>query len=238
MRTFGLIGKNLSHSFSKQYFSKKFIENKITDTEYLNFELEEISEFKRLIRRKKIHGLNVTIPYKESIIPLLDELSEEAKLINAVNTIHFQNEKLIGHNTDYIGFINSIQPLLNGRNKALILGSGGVSKAIQYALIQLGIKYKTASRNTSFDYLDISKEITDYYNIIINTTPVGSYTSIDQYPNIPYKYLNEKNLLFDVIYNPHETKFLAYGRMKNTQTKNGLEMLKIQAEESWRIWNR
>ena len=238
MRTFGLIGKNLIHSFSKQYFSEKFIKKKITNTQYLHFELENISEFKGLIKKTKIHGLNVTIPYKKSIIPFLDELSEEASLIGAVNTIHFNKGKLIGYNTDYIGFKKSIQPLLKGRNKALVLGNGGASKAIQYALIQLGIKFKIISRNTSFDYSDIIKQTTEYYSIIINTTPLGSYPKIDQQPNIPYKYLNKNNLLFDVIYNPNETKFLAYGRARNTQTKNGVEMLKIQAEESWKIWNQ
>mgnify|MGYP001393858823 CR=1 FL=1 len=237
MRTFGLIGRNLEYSFSSQYFNKKICEEKITDAQYLNFELKEISEFKLLIERNKLSGLNITIPYKEAIIPFLDELSKEAKSIGAVNTIRFSNEKLIGYNTDYLGFINSIQPLLKGRNKAIILGNGGAAKAIKYALQKLSIEYKTVNRNTSFDYLDITKEITGYHTIIINTTPVGSYPKTDETPNIPYEYLNEDYLLFDLIYNPYETKFLAYGKARNTQIKNGLEMLQIQAEESWKIWN-
>lgn len=237
MRTFGLIGKSLEHSFSSQYFNEKFFKEGITDTQYLNFELKDISEFKQLIEKNKLSGLNITIPYKESIIPFLDELNEEAKEIGAVNTIQFSNGKTIGHNTDHIGFTNSIQPLLEGRNKAIILGDGGAAKAIKYALKKLNIEYKTINRNTSFDYLDITKQITGYYTIIINTTPVGSYPDINDFPKIPYEYLNQNYLLFDLIYNPNETKFLAYGKAKNAQTKNGLEMLQLQAEESWNIWN-
>jgi shikimate dehydrogenase len=237
MRTFGLIGKSLEHSFSSQYFNEKFFKEGITDTQYLNFELKDISEFKQLIEKNKLSGLNITIPYKESIIPFLDELNEEAQEIGAVNTIQFSNGKTIGHNTDQIGFTNSIQPLLEGRNKAIILGDGGAAKAIKYALKKLNIEYKTINRNTSFDYLDITKQITGYYTIIINTTPVGSYPNINDFPKIPYEYLNQNYLLFDLIYNPNETKFLAYGKAKNAQTKNGLEMLQLQAEESWNIWN-
>ena len=237
MRTFGLIGKSLEHSFSSQYFNEKFFKEGITDTQYLNFELKDISEFKQLIEKNKLSGLNITIPYKESIIPFLDELNEEAKEIGAVNTIQFRNGKTIGHNTDHIGFTNSIKPLLEDRNKAIILGDGGAAKAIKYALKKLNIEYKTINRNTSFDYLDITKQITGYYTIIINTTPVGSYPNINDFPKIPYEYLNQNYLLFDLIYNPNETKFLAYGKAKNAQTKNGLEMLQLQAEESWNIWN-
>ena len=237
MRTFGLIGKSLEHSFSSQYFNEKFFKEGITDTQYLNFELKDISEFKQLIEKNKLSGVNVTIPYKESIIPFLDELNEEAQEIGAVNTIQFSNGKTIGHNTDHIGFTNSIKPLLEDRNKAIILGDGGAAKAIKYALKKLNIEYKTINRNTSFDYLDITKQITGYYTIIINTTPVGSYPNINDFPKIPYEYLNQNYLLFDLIYNPNETKFLAYGKAKNAQTKNGLEMLQLQAEESWNIWN-
>ena len=237
MRTFGLIGKSLEHSFSSQYFNEKFFKEGITDTQYLNFELKDISEFTELIKTHKLSGLNITIPYKESIIPFLDELNEEAKEMGAVNTIQFRNGKTIGHNTDHIGFTNSIKPLLEDRNKAIILGDGGAAKAIKYALKKLNIEYKTINRNTSFDYLDITKQITGYYTIIINTTPVGSYPNINNFPKIPYEYLNQNYLLFDLIYNPNETKFLAYGKAKNAQTKNGLEMLQLQAEESWNIWN-
>jgi len=237
MRTFGVVGNSLRHSFSAQYFKDKFLKEGITNTEYLNLELENISEFKGLIKKHKFAGLNITIPYKKSILPFLDEISKEAKIIGAVNTIRFNNDKLIGYNTDYIGFLYSIQPLLKGRDKALILGDGGAARAIKYALTKLGVKYKIVNRNTAFDYLDIKRETTSYYTIIINTTPQGTFPEISGYPKIPYEYLNKDNLLFDLIYNPYETKFLAYGKANDAQTKNGLEMLQIQAEESWRIWN-
>ena len=237
MKTFGLIGRNLEHSFSAQHFNKKFLEEGITETQYLNFELNSISEFKQLIEENNLTGLNVTAPYKKIIIPFLDELNKEANIIGAVNTIHFNKGRLIGYNTDYIGFKQSIKPLLQGRKKALILGNGGAAKAIKYVLKNLGIEYITVSRNTSLDYLDIKKQIFDNYNIIINTTPLGSSPNINNLPDIPYEYLNKDHLLFDLIYNPKETRFLHYGRANNAQTKNGLEMLQIQAEESWKIWN-
>jgi len=237
MRTFGLIGKNLSHSLSEGYFNKKFHKEDINDAEYKNFELNNISEFTDLVSKMKLSGLNVTIPYKESVIPLLDELTPQAKAIGAVNTIQFNGNKLIGHNTDTIGFSQSILPKLNGRSKALILGNGGASKAIQYALKTLNIEYKIVSRRSSFDYLDITSKSIVYYNIIINTTPLGAYPKIADFPQIPYKELNENHLLFDVIYNPRESAFLRFGKTKNCSIKNGLEMLEIQAESSWNIWN-
>jgi len=237
MRTFGLIGRDLTHSFSSKYFRQKFTKEGITDSKYINIELQNILEFKQLIKKNKFSGLNVTIPYKESIIPFLDELSKEARMIGAVNTIGFHNRKLTGYNTDYIGFKNSIQPLLKGRKRAIILGDGGAAKAIKYALRKLGIKYITANRNTSFDYLNLTKEVTDKHDIIINTTPEGSYPKINEFPKITYANLNERYLFFDLIYNPQETKFISNGKKMNAQTKNGLEMLQIQAEESWNIWN-
>ena len=237
MRTFGLIGKTLSHSFSEGYFNEKFLKEDINDAEYKNYELNNISEFTDLISKMKLSGLNVTIPYKESVIPFLDELTPQAKAIGAVNTIQFKDNKLIGHNTDTIGFSQSIYPFLNERNKALILGNGGASKAIQYALKTLNIEYKIVSRKSSFDYSDISSEIVGYYDIIINTTPLGTYPKIANFPQIPYKELNENHLLFDLIYNPIESTFLRFGKTKNCSIKNGLEMLEIQAESSWNIWN-
>jgi len=237
MRNFGLIGKTLSHSFSEGYFNKKLHKEDINDAEYKNFELNNISEFTDLISKIKLSGLNVTTPYKESIIPFLDELTPHAKAIRAVNTIQFKDNKLIGHNTDIIGFTQSIYPLLNERNKALILGNGGASKAIQYALKTLNIEYKIVSRKSSFDYSDISRKTISYYDIIINTTPLGTYPEIADFPQIPYKELNKNHLLFDVIYNPTESAFLRLGKTKNCSIKNGLEMLEIQAESSWNIWN-
>lgn len=237
MSIFGLIGKTLSHSFSEGYFNDKFHKEDINDAEYKNFELSNISEFTDLISKIKLSGLNVTTPYKESIIPFLDELTPHANAIGAVNTIQFKDNKLIGHNTDTIGFLQSIYPLLNNRNKALILGNGGASKAIQYVLKILNIEYKIVSRKSSFDYLDISSESIGYYDIIINTTPLGTHPKIADFPQIPYKELNENHLLFDVIYNPTESAFLRFGKTKNCSIKNGLEMLEIQAESSWNIWN-
>ena len=237
MRTFGLIGKTLSHSFSEVYFNEKFLKEDISDAEYKNFELNNISEFTDLISKMKLSGLNVTIPYKESVIPFLDELTPQAKAIGAVNTIQFKDNKLIGHNTDTIGFSQSIYPFLNERKKALILGNGGASKAIQYALKTLNIEYKIVSRKSSFDYSDISSKTFGYYDIIINTTPLGTYPEIANFPQIPYKELNENHLLFDLIYNPIESTFLRFGKTRNCSIKNGLEMLEIQAESSWNIWN-
>ena len=237
MRTFGLIGKTLAHSFSERYFRDKFHNEDINDAEYKNFELNNISEFTDLISKMKLSGLNVTIPYKESVIPFLDELTPQAEAIGAVNIIEFKGNKLIGHNTDTIGFSQSIYPLLNERNKALILGNGGASKAIQYALKTLNIEYKIVSRKSSFDYSDISIKAIGYYDIIINTTPLGTYPKTSDFPQIPYKELNKNQLLFDLIYNPIESTFLRFGKTKNCSIKNGLEMLEIQAESSWNIWN-
>ena len=237
MSIFGLIGKTLSHSFSEGYFNEKFHKEDINDAEYKNFELNNISEFTDLISKIKHSGLNVTTPYKESVIAFLDELTPHAKAIGAVNTIQFKDNKLIGHNTDTIGFSQSIYPLLNERKKALVLGNGGASKAIQYALKILNIEYKIVSRKSSFDYSGISSKSIGYYDIIINTTPLGTYPEIGDFPQIPYKELNENHLLFDVIYNPTESAFLRFGKTRNCSIKNGLEMLEIQAESSWNIWN-
>ena len=237
MRTFGLVGKTLSHTFSERYFNEKFHKKDINDAEYKNFELKSIADFPKLIADNKLSGLNITIPYKESIIPFLDDLTDDAKKIGAVNTIQFIDGKTIGHNTDWIGFSKSIKPLLGDKKTALILGNGGGAKAIKFALDKLNIKHKTVSRNTSFDYLDITIENTDYYKIIINTTPLGTHPKILEFPKINYTNLNSKHLLFDLIYNPNESRFLQYGKAKGSEIKNGLEMLHIQAEESWNIWN-
>ncbi|HIG08305.1 MAG TPA: shikimate dehydrogenase [Alphaproteobacteria bacterium] len=237
MKTFGLIGKNLSHSFSSSYFNEKFFKERITNTEYLNFELNDISEFPQLIKKQNLSGINVTLPYKESIIPFLDELSENAKRIGSVNTIQISRGRIIGHNTDVIGFKKSITPLLAGRNTALILGDGGAAKAVKFIFNQLNISHKTINRNSAFDYSDITSEIIDFNTIIVNATPLGMIPEIKNYPQIPYELLTEKHLLFDLIYNPKETLFLKYGRVNKACTKNGLEMLQIQAETSWSIWN-
>ena len=167
----------------------------------------------------------------------LDNLSKEAETVGAVNTIAFEDNKLTGYNTDIIGFKKSITPILEGRKKALILGNGGSSKAIKFTLEKLNIEYKVVGRNISFNYSKLTPEIIRYYNIIINTTPLGMFPEINNHPEIPFQHLSSKHLLFDLIYNPKETKFLNYGKALGCKTKNGLEMLHIQAEESWKIWN-
>ena len=238
MRTYGLIGKNLTNTFSKIYFKNKFKKEHITNSQYLDFEIQSISDFKELLKNKKISGLNVTIPYKESIIKFLDELSFEAGKIGAVNTIQIKNGKLVGHNTDHIGFTKSIYSKLDERKKAIILGNGGAAKAIQYSLNKLGIIHKTISRNSKFNYSDFNASMCMEYDIIINTTPLGVYPDINCAPEIPYELLSNKHLLFDLTYNPLETKFLKNGKINNTKIQNGLNMLEIQAEESWKIWNK
>lgn len=242
MRTFGLIGYPLSHSFSKGYFAEKFSAEKIKDCYYENFPLQSIQEFSALITSEKnLCGLNVTIPYKEAVIPLLTELAEAAKNIGAVNTIKFSSGKMIGYNTDYIGFLRSLKPLLKPHHqRALILGTGGSSKAVQYALQLLNISFAFVSRSNaknSFTYENLNAEILQSHTIIINTTPLGMYPHVAAAPNIPYHLLNEKHLLFDLIYNPETTLFLQQGKQQSAKTINGLSMLKIQAEESWKIWN-
>ena len=236
MKTFGLIGKGLTHSYSKKYFNHKFKENNI-NARYLNFELNNISSFLNLISNKEIHGLNVTAPYKSSIIPFLDEVKMPANSINSINTIEFKENKMIGHNTDLIGFTNSFIKIVKNRNKALILGNGGSAKTIRHALEKLKIHHKTVSRSGSLNYAHLTEKSIRYYDIIINTTTLGMFPNVKDFPDIPYKGLSRKHLLFDLIYNPEETAFLNIGKTKGCKIKNGAEMLNIQAEESWKIWS-
>tara|TARA_B100001142_G_scaffold234718_1_gene233100 strand:+ start:531 stop:1247 length:717 start_codon:yes stop_codon:yes gene_type:complete len=237
MRTFGLIGKKLNHSFSSKYFNTKFLKEGISDAQYINFEINDISKIRDLIKENKITGLNITIPYKESVVPFLDELSTSAKNISTVNTIQVKKNKLIGHNTDVIGFKTSLSSTKEKYDSAIILGNGGGAKAVQEVLKQLNISFKIVSRNSSFDFVDLSSEDIKNNKLIINTTPLGMFPKTNNFPNIPYDSLTENHFLFDLIYNPKETLFLKYGRLHQSQTKNGLEMLQIQAKESWNIWN-
>lgn len=241
MKTFGLIGKNISYSFSRTYFTEKFKKENI-DAKYYNFDLEEINQFRDVIKEMpNLQGLNVTIPYKQEIITFLDDLAPEAKEIGAVNTIKVNGNRLIGYNTDYIGFSESIQPLLKSHhNKALILGTGGASKAIAYALKKLGIEYKFVSRSSGkgkLGYDDLSEEIIKDHNIIINTTPVGTFPDVEEYPKFPVKYLTKNHLVYDLIYNPEITQLLALAKKQGATIKNGLKMLELQAESAWNIWN-
>ena len=241
MKQYGLIGKTLGHSFSKSYFENKFIKEQIQNAFYSNFPLESIEEFKSLIKKTTFRGLNVTIPYKSSIIPFLDELSEEAKSIGAVNTIHFKNNRLIGYNTDYLGFHNAIKPFLqNTMEQALILGTGGASKAVVYALEKIGIKCLCVSRlpnEHQLNYDQLNDIVIKHHLLIVNTTPLGTSPNINEYPNIPYQYITEKHLLVDLVYNPEETLFLKKGRKNLANILNGKSMLIHQAEEAWKIWN-
>jgi len=236
-KTYGLIGKNIDYSFSVKYFSQKFNDEKIIDSEYLNFDLREIEDFNNL-EILKINGLNVTIPYKEKIITYLDEVDKAANKIGAVNTIAKKDNKLIGYNTDYIGFIESFKNNLNFKN-ALILGTGGASKAIQYALNIKNINFDIGSRKNNKKYISydlINEKIKDY-DLIINTTPLGTFPDVSKKPKINYNLINENHFCYDLIYNPEKTSFLKECERKGARIMNGLEMLKSQAEESWIIWN-
>jgi len=238
MRKFGLLGNSLTHSFSKSFFENKFSNEKLEDVSYQNFELANLNNIRSFIFNKQLHGLNVTIPYKQEIINHLDTLSEEAKEIGAVNCISIKGEKLIGHNTDYYGFTESIKPLLEKNNKkALILGTGGASKAIAYSLKKLNIEYEFVSRKGENNYQNVEQLIKKGFSIIINTTPLGTFPNINTYPELPYHLLDESFILFDLVYNPKTTNFLHLGLQKKCKTKNGLEMLFLQAEKSWELWN-
>ena len=239
---FGLVGKNISYSFSKGYFGEKFEKLNLKDYSYDNLDIQNIEDFPEFLKQNPtISGLNVTIPYKEAIIPYLDKLSKRATEIGAVNTIKItKSGKLKGFNTDYIGFQKSIEPLLNvNHKKALILGTGGASKAVAYALKQLEIPYLFVSRNDIGDaigYNQINEKTFEEFQIIINCTPVGTFPNTNSCPEIPYEYFTTNHLAFDLIYNPAETLFLKKAKEKGAIVKNGLEMLTLQAEKSWDIW--
>lgn len=240
LKKYGLIGKKLSHSFSKKYFTEKF-ENQGIEACYLNFELNEISDFSDLLT-KDLSGLNVTIPYKETIIPFLDELSPEAQEVSAVNTIQFSDGKLIGHNTDIFGFQQMIKPFLASHHeRALILGTGGASKAVAYVLENLGIDVVFVSRskkaNNIFGYVDINQQMCRSIKLIVNTTPVGMFPDVNVCPQFPFEFLTADHLVIDLIYNPEKTQFLAQSELQGALIVNGKTMLEQQAERAWQIWN-
>jgi shikimate dehydrogenase len=244
MRHFGLIGFPLGHSFSKKYFSAKF-ESENIDAEYSLYELPEITEFNKLLKKKELSGLNVTIPYKEQVIAFLDELDDTAAKIGAVNVIRFirEDERLTlkGYNSDAIGFENSLTPLLKPHHtRALILGTGGASKAIRYVLNKLGIETTYVSRSPKagqITYRQLDRQIISEHTVIVNASPVGTFPHSDECPNIPYEFLSDKHLLFDVVYNPAETLFLKKGKEQGTTCLNGESMLVGQAVAAWQIWN-
>ncbi|MFI2742874.1 shikimate dehydrogenase family protein [Zhouia sp. PK063] len=242
-KLFGLIGKNISYSFSRGFFSKKFEELHISNTHsYVNFDIDAIEKFTtEIINQPNLVGCNVTIPYKQDIIPFLDELDNTAKEIGAVNTIKFIDGKKIGYNTDCYGFMYDIEKLIKPHHKkALILGTGGASKAIAYALNQLGVAFTYVSRNpkkNEFSYHDLNEEVMSEYLVIINCSPVGTFPQINDAPNIPYQYITPKHLAYDLIYNPAETAFLKKFKEHNATICNGMRMLELQAEKAWSIWN-
>jgi len=247
MRFFGLIGKTLEHSFSPEYFKNKFEREGLSGVYYQLFPLQKIDQFNQLITDyTELSGLNVTIPYKQEIIPFLDEIDTNAQEIGAVNTIKFSwiNNKLhlTGYNTDYLGFMDSITPLLKSyHKKALILGTGGSSKAVEYAFKISGIKTLKVSRDfdnsQTVSYKDLNADIFNDYKIIVNTTPLGMYPNIEAFPDIPFQFITDKHLVYDLIYNPPITRFLERAKQQGAYIKNGQEMLEKQAEYSWKIWN-
>ena len=246
MKKYGLIGYPLGHSFSVPYFQKKFEENGI-DAVYENFPIEDIARFTSLIEDEgELEGLNVTVPYKEQVIPYLDVLSKTARQIRAVNTIRVCKRDgrvaLIGHNTDVIGFERSLKEHLKDHHKsALVLGSGGSSKAVLFVLEELGIKFRVVSRNQGeglSTYGDLTADIIKDTPLIINTTPLGMHPQTDTFPDIPYAAITSDHLLFDLVYNPSETRFLALGKEQGAAIVNGYDMLVYQAEGSWDRWNR
>jgi shikimate dehydrogenase len=247
MRKFGLIGFPLGHSFSKGYFTEKFKKENIIDCDYQNYPISQIDEFRQLIETNvELLGLNVTIPYKEQIIKYLDKLDPVAEKIGAVNTIKIERNsgeiQLIGYNTDYYGFEETLKPYLQPEHKkALILGTGGASKAVAYVLNSLNISYQYVSRKPvnkeTLSYQEVNTELIKDFTVIINTSPLGMYPNADACPDLPYESINSNYILYDLIYNPEKTLFLQKGESKNAIIINGLPMLHFQADKAWKIWN-
>ena len=244
MDIFGLIGYPLTHSFSKVYFTEKFKRENIQGKIYELFELKDIAEFPGLISSQpNLKGLNVTIPYKEAVIKYLDELDAPAAKMGAVNVIKVNSGKLKGYNSDYHGFRQSLEKLIPANYKgmqALVLGSGGAAKAVKAALEDMHIPYQVVVRKDEANtvrYQEVSDSIIQSHHLIVNTTPLGMYPKTDTLPAIPYQALTSNHFLFDLVYNPEETLFLKKGKEKGSRTKNGLEMLHLQAEKAWQIWN-
>jgi shikimate dehydrogenase len=240
MRHFGLIGKSLSHSFSAKFFNGKFKAEGI-DADYQLFEIEELNAIDKLISEHNIEGFNVTIPYKESIIPHLDEITKEAHEIGAVNCVVIKDGRKIGHNTDIVGIEASLHWLdIDSKPKALILGTGGASKAVQCALRRHDIEFKVVSRDASrgdITYDALTAETVSEHKLIINTTPVGMFPNVEDAPSIDYSTIGTKHRLFDLVYNPAKTQFLARGEERGAKTMGGMLMLQTQAIASWHLWN-
>ena len=247
MRKFGLIGHPLKHSFSKKYFTEKFEKEGMTNCQYELFDIEEVSKIRKILdENPELEGINVTIPYKEQIIPYLDDLEAGCKAIGAVNTLKIKVGKLTGYNTDYIGFKESLVKWLGARQlKAMVLGTGGASRAVKQALKDLDIPFLMVSRNkgksfASVQYADLANQtnLMDEYKLIINTTPLGTFPNTDGMPEIPLHLITNQHMVYDLVYNPERTLLMQSAEAKGANTKNGLEMLFLQAEASWEIWNR
>jgi len=242
-KIFGLIGKKLSHSFSKRYFTEKFTNEGIKNCRYQLFEIDSIIELPKLLETEKnIVGLNVTIPYKQEIIPLLSKIDSAAEKIGAVNVVRVTDNGLVGYNSDYYGFRNSLHRWLESFAgiKALVLGTGGSSRAVHVALDDLGIEFRSVSRSagvSNVTYEQLTKELIEEHLLLINTTPLGMYPDTNSFPKIPYDYLSGSHWVFDLVYNPLKTEFMRRSQMKGAHVKNGIEMLELQAEKSWEIWN-
>jgi shikimate dehydrogenase len=245
IKKYGLVGKNIDYSFSKTYFTEKFSKIAVfEDCEYQNFDISKIEKFPEIIASNlDLKGLNVTIPYKETVIPYLNKLSKKATQIGAVNVIRFTKKgKLKGCNSDYYGFKKTLKPLLQPHHKrALILGTGGAAKAVAFALEELDILFTYVSREkeeNNIDYKRINLTTFDNYQIVINCTPLGTFPKTEEFPDIPYEFFTNKHIAFDLIYNPEETLFLKKAKSFGAITKNGMDMLIHQAEKAWRIWNK
>jgi shikimate dehydrogenase len=242
MRLFGLIGFPLSHSFSKKFFTEKFEKEGLDDFKYELFPIASINELEDVLRKHpELLGLNVTIPYKEQVLPFLHEKDDTVKKIKACNCIVIEDGKLKGYNTDVIGFERALQQKLGpDHTKALILGAGGAAKAVEFVLTKLKISFRYVSRRPSvnnYSYEQVTPSVLASYPLIVNTTPLGMYPSINEAPQLPYEALTSRHYLFDLVYNPEKSLFLQKGEQQGATIKNGYEMLVIQAEESWRIWN-
>ena len=243
MRKFGLIGYPLTHSFSQKYFTDKFLRESVGDCSYSNFPLAAVGELEGILRDPELCGLNVTIPYKEQVIPFLDVRDQVVEEIGACNCIRIRDGKLTGYNTDVVGFERSMIPKLEPRHThALILGTGGAAKAVEYVIKKLGLHYRYVSRkpragSEDLGYEQIDPSLLGTYTLIINTSPLGMHPNVDECPLIPYGALTPRHYLYDLVYNPAKTLFLRNGEAAGAVVENGHEMLIIQAEESWRIWN-
>ncbi|MHA6279986.1 shikimate dehydrogenase family protein [Salinimicrobium sp. CAU 1759] len=243
MRKFGLIGRNISYSFSRKHFADKFSREGIAAT-YENFDLQKIEEFPEILKKNpELKGLNVTIPYKQAIFPFLDTLDPVAEAIGAVNTIKVEKDgSLTGHNTDYYGFAEALKPHLEVHHKkALILGTGGASKAVNYALKTLGTTTTFVSRTPSkndISYEDLSAEFLKDHTVIVNTTPLGTFPNTEEFPALPVEHLSSRHLLFDLIYNPPKTALMKLAEDRGATILNGQKMLELQAEKAWEIWNQ